>query len=245
MEDEFDIAATTDLSGGGQVTLHSAGSVPLVSKGAVSGYLPYTSNELIIQVDPVRASQVPKAVNILSRRTNVVCTDSQRANTLKQALHNVVSLANAAADAAQSGSRDKFVEYFKTDGSNIRQAVADRLRAVAREANSTNSGATSYQCSDTFGFCQPNVLAYTLPAQNIIANCNIWYTYLPELASGCHNQDQATTAVHEFTHAPGVYSPGTQDLGYGYGAVTALSSDQAVLNADTYALYTNGMLLPT
>lgn len=44
------------------------------------------------------------------------------------------------------------------------------------------------------------------------------------------------------THAPGVYSPGTEDNGYGYDAATALSSSQAVNNADSYALYANGKL---
>jgi len=43
------------------------------------------------------------------------------------------------------------------------------------------------------------------------------------------------------THAPATYSPGTQDNGYGYAAATALSSARAVLNADSYALYANGM----
>jgi len=60
------------------------------------------------------------------------------------------------------------------------------------------------------------------------------------LTSTCHAQDQATTTLHEFTHAPGVYSPGTQDNGYGYSAATALSASRALLNADSYALYANG-----
>jgi hypothetical protein len=47
--------------------------------------------------------------------------------------------------------------------------------------------------------------------------------------------------LHEETHAPGVYSPGTEDNGYGYSAATSLSSYDAVLNADSYALYANGM----
>lgn len=88
--------------------------------------------------------------------------------------------------------------------------------------------------------CETNVLAYTLPSQNVIANCDIYYSDLPALTSKCHNQDQATTTLHEFTHAPGVYSPGTEDNGYGYSAATALSSADAVLNADSYALYANG-----
>ena len=42
------------------------------------------------------------------------------------------------------------------------------------------------------------------------------------------------------THAPGTYSPGTVDNGYGYAAATALTSARAVANADSYALYANG-----
>lgn len=54
----------------------------------------------------------------------------------------------------------------------------------------------------------------------------------------------ATTTLHEYTHAPGVYSPGTEDNGYGYAAATSLSSANAVANADSYALYANGMCKP-
>lgn len=43
------------------------------------------------------------------------------------------------------------------------------------------------------------------------------------------------------THAPGTYSPGTADNAYGYSASVALSSARAVLNADSYALYANGL----
>lgn len=49
------------------------------------------------------------------------------------------------------------------------------------------------------------------------------------------NLDQVTASLHELTHAPGVYSPGTDDNAYGYSASSALSSSAAILNADTYA----------
>ncbi|KAJ5584790.1 uncharacterized protein N7459_004590 [Penicillium hispanicum] len=239
-EDEFDIAATSDLSHGGPVTLRSSGLVPLVTNGSVSGYLPYHSNDLQIEVDGVKASQVAKAIKPLGRRTKERCIDSSKRSALEKAINNTMSLANAAAHAALGGSAAKFNEYFKTTDSATRQVVAARLQAVAKEAGSTTSGSTSYYCTDHYGFCETNVLAYTLPALNVIANCEIYYTYLPALATVCHDQDQATTSLHEFTHAPGVYSPGTEDLGYGYSAATALNSEQAVRNADTYALYANG-----
>jgi deuterolysin len=241
LEDEFDIAETTDLSNGGAITLRSSGLVPVVREGSVTGYLPYSSNDLKIDVDGTKASQVTKALKPLDRRTKESCSNASRKSAFETSLANTVKLANAAATAAKSGSASKFSEYFKTTSSSTRSVVAARLTAVANEAASTSSGSTTYYCSDPYGYCETNVLAYTLPSRNVIANCDIFYSYLPALASTCHQQDQATTALHEFTHAPGVYSPGTDDLGYGYAAATSLSSAQAVLNADSYALYANGM----
>lgn len=243
LEDEFDVAETTDLSNGGAVTLRSSGLVPVVSEGAVTGYIPYSSNDLKFDVDGVKASQVTKALKPLDRRTKESCSNTSRKSAFETSLANAAKLATAAATAAKSGSASKFSEYFKTTSSSTRSVVAARLTAVANEAKSTTSGSTTYYCSDPYGYCETNVLAYTLPSRNVIANCDIFYSYLPALASTCHQQDQATTALHEFTHAPGVYSPGTDDLGYGYAAATALSSSQAVLNADSYALYANAINL--
>ncbi|OQE44777.1 hypothetical protein PENCOP_c002G03072 [Penicillium coprophilum] len=240
-EDEFDIATTTDLSSGGPLTLQSKGLVPIVVDGAVTGYLPYRSNDLKIEVDGAKASRVQKAIKPLDRRALQTCSSSSKKSALNTALANTVKLANAAATAALSGSSSKFQEYFKTTSTATRKVVAARLQAVAKEAGSVT--ATKYYCSDTLGYCETNVLAYTLPSQNVIANCDLYYSALPALASSCHDQDQATTTLHELTHAPGVYSPGTDDNGYGYDAATSLSSAKAVLNADSYALYANAINL--
>ncbi|KAJ6105016.1 hypothetical protein N7486_003705 [Penicillium sp. IBT 16267x] len=243
VEDVFDIAATTDLSRGGSLTLQSNGLVPLVREGAVFDYVPYRSNCLEIEVDAVQASQIVKAIPILDRRTHVSCDNATLKQQLTDALRKTSSLAAGAAIAAQNGSASKFQEYFKTTNDSVRAVVAARLDAVAREANSTAS-ATTYYCSDAYGYCESNVLAYTIPSRNAIANCGIYYSYLLEVSEICHHQDRATTSLHEFTHAPGVYSPGTEDYGYGYAASTALQSREAVMNADTYALYANGKLPP-
>ncbi|KAJ5894889.1 hypothetical protein N7495_006580 [Penicillium taxi] len=243
LEDEFDIAATSDIAHGGLMTLQSSGLVPLVQDGNVSGYVSYHSNDLSIEVDAMKASQVAKAINPLHRRTRESCNNTNHNEMLDLALRNTVAVANAAANAAHNGSASKFKEYFKTTDDSVRKDVVKRLRAIAKEAQSTNSGSTTYYCGDAFGYCSTNVLAYTLPYQNVIANCEIWYSYLPAMAVKCHQQDQATTALHEFTHAPGVYTPGTEDLGYGYSAATGLSSSDAVMNADTYALYANAVVL--
>lgn len=217
--------------------------MPIATGNKITGSVPYSSNELSIEVDAAQAASVASAVKPLDKRTKVASCSGTRSSALSTALKNTVSLANAAASAAQSGSSSRFQEYFKTTSSSVRSTVAARFRAVASEASSTSSGSTTYYCTDTYGYCSSNVLAYTLPAYNIIANCDIYYTYLSALTRTCHAQDQATTTLHEFTHAPGVYSPGTDDLGYGYDAATALSSSQALNNADTYALFANGKFL--
>ncbi len=130
-----------------------------------------------------------------------------------------------------------------TTDTQARQTVHDRLASVAAQPNATAGGGTSYCCDDVAGYCSPDVLAYTLPSQNTIANCRSYYSDLPHLATSCHAQDQATTSIYELSHAPVTYSPGTDDKGYGYAAATALTSELAILNADTYALYAGAIIL--
>ncbi|KAA8642049.1 hypothetical protein EYZ11_005587 [Aspergillus tanneri] len=243
IEDEFDIASTSDLAQGGTITINSHGLVPLVKDNKVTGYIPYQSNDLQLDIDGTKAAKVTKAILHNLRRTTLADCSGETQSALEKALTNAADLANKAAEAAESGDASKFQEYFKVTDDQTRKTVAERLRAVAKEASSTSGGATTYHCKDTQGYCEPNVLAYTLPSQNLIANCDIYYSELPPLADQCHAQDQATTSLHEFTHAPGVYEPGTEDLGYGYDAATKLSAKDALNNADTYALYANAIAL--
>ena len=86
-------------------------------------------------------------------------------------------------------------------------------------------------------------MAYTYPSRNTISNCNLYYETLPGLTNRCNDQDQATTTLHEFTHAPAVYNPNAVDYGYGYYAATSLDSEAAILNADSYALYANALYI--
>jgi deuterolysin len=102
------------------------------------------------------------------------------------------------------------------------------------------------QCSDsTSGLCsRDGYIAYTDPNTNVITYCDIFYTSLTSLSSECGRQDQANTVVHETTHCPGVYSPYTLDYAYGQ-AVSDLSGEEAVRNADTYRMYAGGELNPS
>lgn len=112
-EDEFDIALNNDLSEGGTVTIYSEGYVNLVTNGSVSGTMPYSSNELTIDIDPKQAKTVSKARPMGKARTITTCSPDRQA-IVDTVLANTVKLANAAADAATSGDAAQFNYYFKT-----------------------------------------------------------------------------------------------------------------------------------
>ncbi|KAF2501963.1 neutral protease 2-like protein [Lophium mytilinum] len=232
-------ASLHTLTTSGVYDVFAAGAISYAEPGstALAGSIAYSSNKLSLNVDGAKAAKVAKK---LRKRTYVAsdCTGS-KLSTLKTALADCKKLANAAATAASAGT--KMSTYFKSTSSSVKSTVAARLKAVATECGSTTSGATETHCTDTDDGCESDVLAYTIPSENYIVYCPLSFSDLPVLSGTCHAQDIATTILHESTHAPGVYSPGTDDNAYGFSASTALSSSQAVDNADSYALYANSI----
>lgn len=246
IEVEIELAELYDLSKSGKYNVLAQGVIQYADADSTTltgSVLSYSSNQLNIDVDAAKTAKIETAVSSLSKRTAIQSDcSSSKLTAIRTALSNCNRLATAAATAATSGSASKFQEYFKTTSSSTRSTVAARLRAVASDCASTSGGKTRTYCTDIYGGCSSNVLAYTLPSNNYIAYCPLFFSYLPALSGQCHAQDQATTVLHEETHAPAVYSPGTQDNGYGYSAASALSASGALNNADSYALYANGML---
>jgi deuterolysin len=247
-------AALHELKEGGEFDVFAKGVLPYAEESSteLTGSLDYESNKLTMNIDGAQAATVAKAI---VKRTAVgsSCTGS-KLTAVRTALSNCARLATAAAGAT-SGTR--YTTYFKTASATT---VAARLRAVSSDCSSTSSRTTTncklldkntnpcpvrkwsnmWAGNDPYGGCSSNVLAYTVPSANFITYCPLFFSALPALSGTCHAQDQATTVIHEETHAPGVYSPGTDDLGYGYAAATALSANSALNNADSYALFANG-----
>lgn len=230
-------AALHSLADGGDFDVFAQGLIPYAEEGSteLAGNFPYDSNKLSMAIDGAVAATVAKAIN---KRTTIgsSCTGS-KLSAVRTALSNCQKFASAAASAASAGT--KLDTYFKSTSTSVKNEVSARLRAVASDCGGSGS-ATSTNCNDPYQGCSSNVLAYTVPSQNFITYCNLFFNELPAVTSTCHGQDQATTVLHEETHAPAVYSPGTDDLGYGYAAATRLSTSQALNNADSYALYANG-----
>ncbi|RYP82546.1 hypothetical protein DL769_001652 [Monosporascus sp. CRB-8-3] len=237
LETTFDIAQTYDLSGGGAVDLSSEGVFAYAEPNTteIAGVLPYSSNLLSAEVDGAAAGEARSA--FLGRRSIVQsdCTGS-RLTATRNALSNCASLARSAATAASSGDAAKLTEYSpdKSSSSSVRSTVSGVFNRVATECGSTTSGVARYYCSDVYGACSSNVLAYTVPSASYMVNCPLYFSGLPALTRSCHAQDQATTTLHEVTHLSQI--AGTEDFGtYGYNGVRGLSAAQNLRHADTYS----------
>ncbi|KAF2022652.1 neutral protease 2-like protein [Setomelanomma holmii] len=231
-------AALHSLNDGGDFDVFAKGLLPYADESSteLAGALNYESNKLTMSIDGAQAATVAKA---LTKRTAIgsSCTGS-KLTAIRTALSNCNKLATSAASAASAGT--KLTTYFKSTATSTKNTVSARLRAVASDCGSSSSTTTT-NCNDPYSGCSSNVLAYTVPSASFITYCPLFFSDLPALTTSCHAQDQATTVLHEETHANSVYSPGTEDLGYGYAAATALSTSQALDNADSYALYANAI----
>lgn len=217
----------------------------LANSTSIEGVIPYTSNTLTVDITADEIAKHSPAVAALSddeltKRTTVTSCSGSQSTALRAAIDYTVGLASNAASAATSGSSAKFQEYFRTTSSTTRQNVAGRFTAIARESSSQTTGNSRYYCSDVLGACRQGVIAYTQPATNIIANCPPFYS-LRAVSRGCGDQSQASTVLHEMTHAPAIFAPSTQDFAYGYSASTRLSAQQALNNADSYALFADAI----
>ncbi|GAB7332678.1 hypothetical protein MBLNU13_g04431t1 [Cladosporium sp. NU13] len=179
------------------------------------------------------------AVGLVSANTlEGSCSSSQR-TAFTNANQACASMANAAADAAESGSEETFQTFFKDTSQSTRQAVAASFRKVAKECSSTPGGTSKSYCTDQHGNCGGGLLGYTY-WQNTYSGsvgstyyCPIYYSTIPATGVVCDDQSQASNTLHETTHAV----LATRDIAYGLRAVKALSSSDALHNADSYTYY--------
>lgn len=247
VEAEWDPAEVHDLSTGGEFGFLVRGAFLTAEADStdISGAVPFDSNAFTSHIDGVAAAKVRRnfheKLKARRKRTTVEndCTGA-RGSAQRTALTNCARLATAAAGAASNGSTAKLSEYFKSSSSQTRTTVAGIFRSIATECDSTTSGISEQYCTDVLDSCVPadSVLAYTLPSQDLMVSCPLYFQQLDALTQGCHQQDQATTTLHETTHLRQIR--GTNDYGYGYQAIQQLSAAQSLNNADTYAQFANG-----
>lgn len=237
VEASFDIASAHDLGAGGAFDIVSVGTLNVAKADSteLTGVVSYSSNTISASVDGVAAAKVRR--NFKRAIVQSDCTGTRRTATTT-ALSNCRALAQAAASAAVSNSA-KLNEYFKSTSSSVASQVQSAFTRSATECGSTTSGRSKQYCTDVYGACSSNVLAYTVPSLSIMVNCPIYFSALPALTRSCHAQDQATTTLHETMHLTSVQ--GADDLGYGYTNARQLTTAQALNNADSFALFANAI----
>lgn len=178
VEAEWDPAEVHDLSTGGDFEFLVRGSFLTADADTndVTGVVPFDSNSLVSHVDGTAAAKVRRSFheNMAAKfkRSNLQgdCTGS-KGNAQRTALTNCQKLATAAAEAASNGSAAKVSEYFKSSSQDTRATVAGIFKKIAKECGSTTSGIAEQYCTDTLDSCESQVLAYTVPSQNIMVSC--------------------------------------------------------------------------
>ncbi|KAK8085078.1 Neutral protease 2 [Apiospora hydei] len=235
----------------GTYTFEARGMLPyaLAPSTQLGGSAAYQSNILRVAVTgaPRRPAQalLPSSPQP-DRRAKLQpgCSATEEADML-EALSNCQKLAlAAAADAADPASK-RFVEYFKTNASETRQTVVDRLTAVAGECATSDSGSSRLFCYDYYNICEVYgpLVAYSVSSgPDTMVVCPLYWER-PGLTTECHKQDHATTILHETTHSGSIYSPKTNDYAYSYENITQLEPSFALNNADQYSLYANAVHL--
>ncbi|RMJ19296.1 hypothetical protein CDV36_000990 [Fusarium kuroshium] len=232
----------------GTYSIFAEGTLPSVSGASKEpNSISFKSESLSITVKETSSAEVKQT---LSERSLVITEDCP-ADKLKANLdgvRNCETLARAAAADAADVNSARFVEYFKSNETEAREHVSGRLLAVAKECSTTDSGDTRVLCRDDLNVCETDgpLIAYTTWVNGYIVMCPLFYDTLPPLPQKCHKQDHATTTIHEMTHARAVFedqAPATADRAYGYENSTALSSVDAMYNADSYSLYANAVYM--
>ncbi|KAI8314432.1 hypothetical protein K4K61_004888 [Colletotrichum sp. SAR11_59] len=224
----IDVAKVHYFEKSGRFSVIADGLIPVGLASSTSFDQPaiaFKSNAIDIDVDAVAASGLMVAP-ALAERTNVQagCNETTSDASLKALANCQVLALVAAADAADPSSK--------------------RLRNVAQECSTANSGVSRYFCYDYYGVCEIDGPLNAYPAWdvNTMVMCPLFYG-LPPLPQGCHRQCQATTTIHETTHCEAVYEPHTNDYAYAYNASVALPPERALQNADNYSLYANAVYM--
>ena len=178
----IDAASWHRFEKSGTYTFKAVGLIPSAAPDSteLSGVgLQVESNgvELVVDIEEATVSH-DQLLSSLRARTNVQsgCNDTQLVATT-MAIADCQKLALAAAADAVDPSSQIFVEFFKSNSSETRKTVAERLTKVAGECSTTNSGTTRYFCYDYYGICNLDgpLNAYTAWDVDAIVMCDLFY----------------------------------------------------------------------
>lgn len=228
----FDVADFYDLSPGEEYTAEAKGLLEYTTLTDEKKFhtFSYKSNNISFTA-PIDVA------NRLGARSTLECSDEYN-QIVQDAISRAGKMAAAGAKDARTGS-ELFQKFFKSTSESDMKEVAGRLEGIAKEA--TTKGELTYYCQPTeYDYCAGNVAAMTYPTLDRVVNCPGYYAST-KVSNTCGYLDQAGITLHEYAHADAVYSPGTEDIAYGYEAVQSLDTEDSLNNADNFAYYASGM----
>ncbi|TRM67414.1 Deuterolysin metalloprotease family-domain-containing protein [Schizophyllum amplum] len=220
------IAALYDFESAGTGIFTFAPKVELkvgAADEAISEKVQSTANTVTVEIGNVAKRHLEE------KRATVSCSNTSYRSFISSSYTEGKALASLAASYINSNGRSSlFTAYW---GQSSTSTVASKFTAVANE----NSSSRTLNCSDPYGVCDGNVIAYTLIATTNIYYCSIFYNEVAStrLCSGttvASRNVRGGTTLHELTHAVA----DTDDVTYGCSADQALSDSQSVINADNY-----------
>ncbi|KAL4997977.1 Deuterolysin metalloprotease family-domain-containing protein [Aspergillus recurvatus] len=230
----FDLADLYELSPGQEYTAVAKGLLQYTTLANEKKFLTfsYKSNNISFTAPTDTTSR-------LEDRSTLVCSDEYN-QIVQDAISRAAEMATAAAADARTGSA-LFQKYFKSTSQDDMEEVAGRLDAIAKEA--TTTGQLKYYCEPTAeDYCAGNVAAMMYPTLNRVVNCPGYYAST-KVSDYCGYLDQAAITLHEYAHADALYSPGTEDIAYGYESVLSLDTEDSKNNADNFAYYASSVFL--
>ncbi|KAL4810832.1 Deuterolysin metalloprotease family-domain-containing protein [Aspergillus unguis] len=230
----FDIADFYDLTPGQEYTAISNDHIEYTTLLDEKKFLTYRYKS-----NNITFTAPTDVKNRLQERSTLECSGEYN-DLVQNAISRAAEMATAAAKDARTGS-DLLKKFFKSTDESVINEVAGRLDAIAKEA--TTTGQLTYYCQPTSeDYCAGNVAAMTYPTLNRVVNCPGYYEST-KVSNYCGYLDQAGITLHEYSHATALYSPGTEDVAYGYDSVLSLDTQDSLNNADNFAYYASAVYL--
>jgi deuterolysin len=238
---EIDAAAVHDLSDGAH-TFYASGSIPYAEAGSTTltgKSIAFKSNTITATVDGAAARRVRKEVSFVKRAIIADDCSINQKKIIDNTHQNCAQISGDAAIRVESPPNFEplFRKFFKDndDNADAHDLVFDPFLAVSHECSGFGRNTTTTHCKDILKQCKDNILTYSIPSENFIVKCPLFFT-LP-IRQSCNGQDMTTTTIHQMLLLPSVASPVLQEIANGVEAAEALDANSTLNNADSYALF--------
>lgn len=251
----LDVLEEYDLTPGGQYYLQLGGFMPYYyanqdpSMAQTQSHifeakvLPFTAPT---SLPPKRYTNAPATPNVLFE----ACVDAEMGAKLKKAVPQALIQAKKSIAYVQNGTDRKIMQnFFKSDSPETRKIIIDRFTVIIKILSS-EGGPAKLACSSASGSGATNhrlcvaagAVAMTDPPSGKVSLCPAAKKYPVEFKA-CGDSNWGGTLIHEMTHSKVVFTPVTTDITYTLQGCKGLSTQRALLNANSFNFLADSVML--